>query len=97
MDTQSTASIPKLYVGIDIHKRSWKIHCSTDLFAGKSFSMPPFPEQLFQYVNKHFHGYEVSTAYEAGCCGYYAHRSFESYGWKSLVVNPADIHRKGKE
>lgn len=97
MDTQSTASIPKLYVGIDIHKRSWKIHCSTDLFAGKSFTMPPVPEQLFQYVNKHFQGYEVSTAYEAGCCGYYAHRSFENYGWKSLVVNPADIHRKGKE
>ncbi len=22
---------------------------------------------------------------------------FEGYGWKSLVVNPADIHRKGKE
>ncbi|MGS0526442.1 IS110 family transposase [Zobellia nedashkovskayae] len=33
----------------------------------------------------------------AGCCGYSAHRAFESYGWCSLVVNPADIHRKGKE
>ncbi|SKB68168.1 hypothetical protein SAMN05660903_02027 [Salegentibacter salinarum] len=49
MDTQSTTLIPKLYVAIDIHKRSWKIHCSTDLFAGKSFSMRPVPEQLFQY------------------------------------------------
>src|SRR5690606_6472880 len=29
--------------------------------------------------------------------GYYPHRTFESYGWQSLVVNPADIHRKGKE
>lgn len=36
-------------------------------------------------------------AYEAGCCGYYAHRAFESYDWQSLVVNPADVHRKGKE
>ncbi|WP_162558670.1 hypothetical protein [Robertkochia solimangrovi] len=35
--------------------------------------------------------------YEAGCCGYSAHRSFISFGWNSLVVNPADIHRKGKE
>ncbi|MGS0527707.1 IS110 family transposase [Zobellia nedashkovskayae] len=96
MITQITA-LPKLYIGIDIHKRSWKVHCATDLFAGKSFSMKPDPIQLKDYVSKHFADYEVSTAYEAGCCGYSAHRAFESYGWCSLVVNPADIHRKGKE
>lgn len=96
MASQQTA-LPKLYIGIDIHKRSWKVHCTTDLFCGKSFSMPPEPEQLLNYVLKHFPGFEVSTAYEAGCCGYYAHRCFVSYGWESLVVNPADIHRKGKE
>ena len=97
MDIQLTAELPKLYIGIDIHKRSWKVHCSTDLFSGKSFSMPPEPELLQKYVIKHFPDHGVSTAYEAGCCGYYAHRCFESYGWQSLVVNPADIHRKGKE
>jgi len=96
MNTQITAC-PKLYIGIDIHKRSWKVHCATDLFIGKSFSMPPSTEQLRDYVAKHFSDYEVSTAYEAGCCGYSAHRAFESFGWHSLVVNPADIHRKGKE
>jgi transposase len=96
MNTQIIA-LPKLYIGIDIHKRSWKVHCSTDLFSGKSFSMTPDPELLLNYVKKHFPDYEVSVAYEAGCCGYYAHRCFASYGWDSLVVNPADIHRKGKE
>jgi transposase len=96
MKTQITA-LPKLFIGIDIHKRSWKVHCSTDLFSGKSFSMPPEPSKLKDYVDKHFPCHLVSTAYEAGCCGYYAHRCFVSYGWESLVVNPADIHRKGKE
>ncbi|WP_276166486.1 IS110 family transposase [Zobellia alginiliquefaciens] len=96
MNTQQTA-FPKLYIGIDIHKRSWKVHCATDLFAGKSFSMSPDPKQLHAYVSKHFKEYEVAVAYEAGCCGYHAHRCFESYGWRSLVVNPTDIHRKGKE
>lgn len=96
MDTQNTA-IPKLYIGLDIHKRSWKVHCSTDLFSGKSFSMKPNAEQLRNYVDKHFTNFKVWIAYEAGCCGYAAHRFFESYGWNSLVVNPADIHRKGKE
>lgn len=96
METRVTA-LPKLFIGIDIHKRSWKIHCSTDICAGKSFTMPPEPGKLLEYVQKHFPDHEVSTAYEAGCCGYEAHRSFESFGWRSLVVNPADIHRKGKE
>lgn len=96
MKTQITAD-SKLYIGIDIHKRSWKVHCATDLSMGRTFSMAPDPELLRDYVIKHFSGYEVSTAYEAGCCGYHAHRCFESYGWRSLVVNPADIFRKGKE
>jgi len=96
METQQTA-LPKLFIGIDIHKRNWKVHCSTELFSGKSFSMSSGPEGLLKYVTKHFPDHEVSTAYEAGCCGYYAHRCFKSYGWCSLVVNPADIHRKGKE
>jgi len=96
MNTQVTA-YPKLFIGIDIHKRSWKVHCATDLFSGKSFSMPSDPLQLYRYVSKHFSDHQVSVAYEAGCCGYYAHRCFEGYGWRSLVVNPADIHRKGKE
>ena len=96
MNTQIIAT-SKLYIGIDIHKRSWKVHCSTDLFSGKTFSMSPDPEQLLKYVSKYYVDYEVSVSYEAGCCGYYAHRCFEGYGWRSLVVNPADIHRKGKE
>ncbi|NMH89020.1 IS110 family RNA-guided transposase [Flavivirga algicola] len=96
MNTQITAQ-PKLYIGIDIHKRSWKVHCATDLFTGKTFAMPPKPELLKDYVDRHYWGLEVSTAYEAGCCGYYSHRVFVGYGWRSLVVNPADIHRKGKE
>jgi hypothetical protein len=58
--------------------------------------MSPDPKQLRDCVLKYFSGYEVTTAYDAGCCGYYAHRSFESYGWESLVVNPADIHIKGR-
>ncbi|WP_237689001.1 IS110 family transposase [Flagellimonas aurea] len=64
---------------------------------GRTFSMSPDPKGLWEYVERHFPGHDVSTAYEAGCCGYRAHRCFEGYGWHSLVVNPADIFRRGKE
>lgn len=59
--------------------------------------MSPDPEGLRDYVERHYPDHEVSTAYEAGCCGYRAHRCFEGYGWRSLVVNPADIFRRGRE
>ncbi len=90
-------TVSNLYIGIEIHKRSWKVHFSIDLFIGKSFSMSLAPEQLLKYVSRYFSAYHVNVAYEAGCCGYYAHHCFEGYGWCSLVVNPAYIHRKRKE
>ena len=89
-------SRPKLFIGIDIHKRSWKIQTATDMFSGKGFSQEPKAIVLKRYVDKNYPGYQVHCAYEAGCCGYSAHRLFESYGWKSLVVNPADISKTGK-
>ena len=95
MKPTDTAS-PKLFIGIDIHKRSWQIFTATDLFQGKGLTVPPEPSVLKKYVDQNFKGYQVYTAYEAGCCGYSAHRVFESYGWHSIVFNPADLSRTGK-
>ncbi len=79
MDTPHSAQ-SKLYIGVDIHKRSWKIHCAIALFSSKTFTIPPKPELLRDYVDKHYPDHEVSTAYESGCCGYYAYRNFEELG-----------------
>ena len=89
-------SVAKLYIGLDIHKRSWKIHTATDLFDGKTITSKPCPEALKTYVDKNYSDDQVSIAYEAGCFGYSVHRAFVSYGWRSLVVNPADISKTGK-
>ena len=69
---------------------------ATDLFQGKRFTSPPDPGLLREYVEKHFMMHEVYCAYEAGCCGYSAHRAFQTFGWHSVVFNPADISRSGK-
>lgn len=96
MKTKNTAESKLLFIGIDMHKRSWQIQLATDLFQGKGMSVPPNPDLLREYVHRHYPEHEVYTAYEAGCCGYSAHRSFEGYGWHSLVFNPADISRTGR-
>jgi transposase len=95
MKTKNTAC-PKLFIGIDIHKASWSIRMATDLFQGKRMTIPSDPENLRRYVEKNFAGHEIHCAYEAGCCGYSAHRAFTSFGWQSIVFNPSDIARTGK-
>ena len=69
---------------------------ATDLFQGKRMTMPADPETLRNFVEKNFPDHEVHCAYEAGCCGYSAHRAFQGFGWHSLVFNPSDISRTGK-
>ena len=95
MKTKGTAA-SKLFIGIDVHKRSWKIHTATDLFDGSSLTIPPDAFALQKYVEKYYKGYQVYCCYESGCCGFKHHRLFRSFGWHSLVVNPADVHRPAK-
>ncbi len=39
MDSKSITQA-KLFIGIDMHKRARKVHGSSYLFAGKTFTMP---------------------------------------------------------
>lgn len=96
MTTQLTA-IPKLYIGCDIHKKSWSVHLRTDICEHKSFTIPSNPEVLHEYVNRNFPGYEVSLVYEAGCSGFGAARYFLNLAWDVLVVNPSDVPRMNKQ
>jgi hypothetical protein len=59
MQSQTTAT-PKLFIGMDIHKKSWSVHLRTDRFDHKGFNMPPDPEKLVDYIDSHFTGHEVS-------------------------------------
>lgn len=90
MATQLTAG-PKLYIGMDIHKRSWSVHMRTDISDHRSMTIPADEKVLFDYVQSNFAGHRVSLTYEAGCCGFSAARFFLEQGWEVLVVNPADV------
>jgi len=96
MQTQ-TKTESKLWIGIDFHKKTWRVHFRSDTFSGNPFSMEPDTEALHKKVMIEYKGYDVEIVYECGCFGYWAHRKFVSYGWKSLVVNPCDIPRISKQ
>jgi transposase len=91
MQIQETVALPKLFIGLDIHKKSWSISIRTELTEHKTYSAPPDPEQLYQYISTTFPNYQPIIAYEAGCCGFSIARYFLHLGWELCVVNAADI------
>ena len=97
MQLHDALTIPKIFIGLDIHKQSWSVSIQTDLFFHKTYSMPSNSSDLYDYVEKHFPSHEVHLVYEAGCCGFTTARYFLNLGWTVLVVNPADVKKGDKE
>lgn len=96
MHLQDT-NFPKLFIGMDIHKKTWSISMQTDLFFHKTYSMPSKAVELLNYVEKTFPHHDVSLVYEAGCCGFHTARYFLNLGWNVLVVNPSDVKKSDKD
>lgn len=86
-----------IYVGFDVHLKSWKVTIMTEKLTHKTFSQSPQPKLLHQYLEKNFPGGVYHSAYEAGFCGYWIHNSLKLLGINSIVVNPADIPTTDKE
>lgn len=86
-----------IYVGIDVHHKSWAVSIYSDEFELKSFSQSPNVEQLCNYLSKHYPGAGLQIAYEAGFCGFGIHRQLTEKGIKCSVLNPADIPSSDKE
>lgn len=86
-----------IYVGFDAHLKSWKVTIMTEKLLHKTFTQPPKPETLHNYLTKNFPGGNYYSAYEAGFCGFWIHHKLNSLGINSIVVNPADIPTTNKE
>jgi transposase len=100
METQSNKidfTNQNIYVGFDVHLKSWKVTILTEKVALKTFSQDPKPELLYQYLRRNFPGGIYHSAYEAGFCGYWIHNKLKSLGINSIVVNAADIPTTNKE
>lgn len=86
-----------IYAGFDVHKKSWKVTIMAENTFYKTFTQPPNPEVLHNYLKSNFPGANYHSAYEAGFCGFWIHDKLTSFGINSIVVNPADIPTTDKE
>jgi transposase len=95
--TKGSFADQSIYVGIDVHLKSWKVSVVSDEIVYKTFSSPPKAEKLWKYLNNHFPGAKLYSAYEAGFSGFWLHRELMNLGIHSMVVNPGDVPTTDKE
>jgi transposase len=87
----------QIYVGMDVHKKSWSISIYTDQFEHKTFSQPPEVGVLVNYLKRNFPGAAYKSVYEAGYSGFWIHDRLQEQNIQCLVVNPADVPTKDKD
>ena len=86
-----------IYVGIDVHLKTWHVTTLTESGCKYSFSQHADAKELFDRLNKKFPEAHFKSAYEAGFCGFSAHYALTEQGIENIVVHAADIPTTGKE
>lgn len=86
-----------IYVGIDVHLKSWKVSIYSQHCEHKTFSQAPNPELLVKYLERNFPGASYQAVYEAGFSGFGSCRFLQSSGVDCMVIHPADVPTTRKE
>lgn len=86
-----------IYIGLDVHLRSWSATILTQEHHHKTFSQTPNVGILIAYLERNFPGATYYSAYEAGFCGMWIHYQLEEVNIRNIVINPADIPMKQKD
>jgi transposase len=80
-----------VYVGIDVHKKSYSVTAICDKQIVKKDRLSADPEALTLYCKNKFKGAKIVSAYEAGFCGFSLHRKLVDLGIDNQIVHPAGI------
>jgi len=86
-----------LYIGLDVHKSSWHVTIYSQEMSLKSFTQPPSPKSLHNFLCTNYPNANYYSAYEAGFCGYSHHRDLNKLGINNIVVNAADVPKSNKD
>jgi transposase len=86
-----------IYVGLDVHKRSWNAALYLNDQYLRNVHQPPSAQALYTFLRSNYPGADYSCAYEGGKFGYWIQRQLSSKGVKCIVVNPADIPSTHKD
>ena len=87
----------KIYCGIDVHKKSWKVCIRSEQMQLKTFSQNPSTIELINHLKKNYPSADYEIVYEAGFCGFSHQRQMTNEGLNCIIVHPADVPIMDKE
>jgi transposase len=87
----------KIFCGIDIHKKSWKVCIRSEQMELKTFSQNPSAIELVKHLRKNYPSANYQVVYEAGFCGFSPQREFSKEEIRCIIVHPADVPTTDKE
>ena len=80
-----------IYVGLDVHLRSWSVTVLSENSVLKRFVQAPDPEALHKFLTRSYPDADYYSVYEAGFCGFWIHERLTALGIENIVINPADV------
>lgn len=86
-----------VYVGMDVHKKTYSCVSICNNEVVKRDTMPAKPEVVLAYLKRAFKGAQIKSVYEAGFSGFYLHRFLISNGIQNEVVNAASIEVSARD
>jgi transposase len=85
-----------IFVGMDVHLKSWNISLFFEQQYLRTFSQPPSPEGLEKFLRHEFPGATYLCGYESGYCGFWIQRRLQQQGINCMVIHAADIPQTNK-
>lgn len=80
-----------IYVGIDVHLKSWSVTVLSENSVLKRFVQDPDPDALHKFLTRNYPEADYYSVYEAGFCGFWIHERLTALGIENIVINPADV------
>jgi hypothetical protein len=85
-----------IYVGMDVHLKSWNITLYNDQQYLRKFQQDANPQTLIKHLADNYPGAHFKLAYESGFSGFWIQRAFAQAGMECMVVNAADVPQTDK-
>ena len=86
-----------IYCGIDVHKKDWSVCIRDDERELSSFSQPPQPAVLTDFLGRNYPHANFHAVYEAGFCGYWIQQALSHQGIDCIVTHAADVPTSDKD
>ncbi|MCX6246089.1 MAG: IS110 family transposase [Bacteroidetes bacterium] len=86
-----------IFVGLDVHEKSWNVSIFLDGMFIRSFTQPPSPEGLKTLLTRDYPQANYLCGYESGYSAFSIQRQLQSQGIACHVLHAGDIPQTGKE